>query len=452
MRWSLLFAALALNVLTSSAPAADATASVRLITLDPGHFHAALVQKFMYEGVDPRVRVYAPAGEDLAEHLKRIDAFNARTDQPTHWRAEVYSGPDFLQQMLIERAGNVVVISGNNARKTEYVLRAVEAGMNVLADKPMVIRPADFPRLQQAFLVAQRRGVLLMDIMTERYEITTALQRALSQQKALFGELVQGSADNPAITKQSVHHFSKIVAGAPLKRPQWFFDVRQQGEGIVDVTTHLVDLVQWEAFPDQRLQPADVKVLKARRWVTPISLAQFKQVTGAATFPPALKDRVRDGTLQVYSNGEFTYVLRGVHARISVTWNYEAPPGAGDTHYSVMRGTHASLIIRQGADQGFKPVLYVEKAESVDTDTFERALQAAIAELQSTYPGIAVRAAKASWVIEVPERYNIGHEAHFAQVTENFLRYLRAGALPDWEVPNMLTKYATIMQAYELSR
>ena len=47
----------------------------------------------------------------------------------------------------------------------------------------------------------------------------------------------------------SVHHFSKIVAGAPLKRPQWFFDVRQQGEGIVDVTTHLVDLVQWEAFP-----------------------------------------------------------------------------------------------------------------------------------------------------------------------------------------------------------
>jgi len=24
--------------------------------------------------------------------------------------------------------------------------------------------------------------------------------------------------------------------------------------------------------------------------------------------------------------------------------------------------------------------------------------------------------------------------------------------LPDWEVPNMITKYATIMQAYEMSR
>jgi hypothetical protein len=37
-------------------------------------------------------------------------------------------------------------------------------------------------------------------------------------------------------------------------------------------------------------------------------------------------------------------------------------------------------------------------------------------------------------------------------VTETFLRHLRAGRLPDWEVPNMITKYATIMQAYELSR
>ena len=52
----------------------------------------------------------------------------------------------------------------------------------------------------------------------------------------------------------------------------------------------------------------------------------------------------------------------------------------------------------------------------------------------------------------VPEKYDVGHEAHFAQVTENYLRYLRAGRLPDWEVPNMITKYATIMKAYELSR
>ncbi len=47
---------------------------VYLITLDPGHFHAALVQKFMLPDVSPDVRVFAPAGDDVAQHLKRIEA------------------------------------------------------------------------------------------------------------------------------------------------------------------------------------------------------------------------------------------------------------------------------------------------------------------------------------------------------------------------------------------
>jgi len=36
----------------------------RLIILDPGHFHAALIQKSMYAGVSKRVAVYAPLGPD----------------------------------------------------------------------------------------------------------------------------------------------------------------------------------------------------------------------------------------------------------------------------------------------------------------------------------------------------------------------------------------------------
>ena len=40
--------------------------------------------------------------------------------------------------------------------------------------------------------------MLLYDIMTERFEITTMLQRALSQQRELFGTLEQGTPDNPS--------------------------------------------------------------------------------------------------------------------------------------------------------------------------------------------------------------------------------------------------------------
>jgi hypothetical protein len=52
---------------------------VRLITLDPGHYHAALVQRSMYEQVDPIVRVYAPDGPDVDNHLKQIQRFNERS-------------------------------------------------------------------------------------------------------------------------------------------------------------------------------------------------------------------------------------------------------------------------------------------------------------------------------------------------------------------------------------
>jgi predicted dehydrogenase len=440
---------------------------VYLITLDPGHFHAALVQKFMLPGVSPDVRVFAPAGDDVDQHLKRIEAFNARTDNPTHWNEIVVTGPDYLERALESRPfsirsgqesvhvvaePSVMVISGNNARKTEYITKSIEAGFNVLADKPMVIRPADYPKLQADFARAKEKSVLLYDIMTERFEITTMLQRALSQQRELFGTLEPGTPDNPSITKISVHNFSKVVAGVQLKRPQWFFDPEQQGAGIVDVMTHLVDLVQWEAFPDVILSPADAKVLKARRWTTPITLEQFGRLTGATEFPAFLGGYVKDGVLQAPANGEFTYTLKGVHARVSVTWEFEAPPGAGDTHFSVMRGTQASLTIKQGAEQGYKPVLYVARNSSVSAEAHEKALRAAIKKVSKTWPGIDIKGEGDSFVVTVPDKYHNGHEAHFAQVTENFLKYLRAGKLPEWEVPNMLTKYATIMQAYELSQ
>ncbi len=428
------------------------TGPVRIVTLDPGHFHAALVQKFMYQGVDPLVHVYAPPGDDVVEHMKRIDGFNTRKDQPTHWRTELYTGPDYFERMLKEKRGNVVVISGNNARKARYILGSVQAGQNVLADKPMAITPRDLPILKQAFAAAQKQGTLLYDIMTERFEITSLLQRELSQRPELFGTLLKGTIDDPAIRKESVHHFSKIVAGNALKRPQWFFDVRQEGEGIVDVTTHLVDLVQWQAFPEQALQPNDARVLRAKRTPTPLTLEQFRKVTGAQAFPDTLKTDVQDGVLNVYSNGEFTYRLRDVHALISVRWDFEAPAGSGDTHSSVMRGSKATLKIQQGAAQQYKPVLYIERADTVSESAHESAVGNAIASLQRKYPGVEAQRDGERWVVTVPEQYNVGHEAHFAQVTEHFLKYLRAGKLPAWEVPNMLTKYATIMQAYQLSR
>ena len=93
-------------------------------------------------------------------------------ENPTGWKEEVDTSVNYLEKMLNAKPGNVVVISGNNKLKTEYIKKSVEAGLNVLADKPMAISRAGFDELKQAFAEAKEKNVLLYDIMTSRYEIT----------------------------------------------------------------------------------------------------------------------------------------------------------------------------------------------------------------------------------------------------------------------------------------
>src|SRR5690606_9259588 len=174
----------------------------------------------------------------------------------------------------------------------------------------------------------------------------------------------------------------------PLIRPAWFFDVKQQGEGIVDVTTHLVDLVQWECFPGEIINhETDINITSARRWKTSLTPAQFEKVTGLKEYPEYLRPDVDEkGVLGVYANGEINYQIRGVNAKVSVIWDFEAPAGAGDTHFSIMKGSKANLIIRQGKEENYRPVLYIEPVSQDDT-SFESDLNSALAKVQANYPG-----------------------------------------------------------------
>jgi hypothetical protein len=73
---------------------------VQLITLDPGHFHAALVQKSIYANVESNVYVHAPGGNDLKWHLDRITGYNTRQENPIDWNQQVYTGDDFFEKMI----------------------------------------------------------------------------------------------------------------------------------------------------------------------------------------------------------------------------------------------------------------------------------------------------------------------------------------------------------------
>src|SRR5688572_20127470 len=124
---------------------------VKLVTLDPGHFHAALVQKTMLPNVDATVHVYAPKSDDVQLHLDKIKGYNDRKDSPASWNEQIYLGDDFFNKMIADKKGNVVVMAGNNQKKTEYIKKSIDAGFNVLGDKPMAIDKAHFDMLKQAF-------------------------------------------------------------------------------------------------------------------------------------------------------------------------------------------------------------------------------------------------------------------------------------------------------------
>ena len=426
---------------------------VRLMTVDPGHFHAALVQKEMYPGVDPRVDVYAPLGADLYEHLKRIDAFNRRPANPTAWTVDVHSSPDAFERMLRDRPGNVVVFSGRNGSKIDRVAASVKAGLSVLADKPWILKSADLDKLEATLAEADRTGIVAYDIMTERFEVTSILQRALVNDPAVFGGMLKGTVDDPAVYMESVHYLLKLVAGAPNIRPAWFFDNTQQGEGLNDVGTHLVDLVQWTLFPEQALDyRRDIQVLAAQRWATPIDEAGFARVTGERGFPVAFASAVKGGRFDYFCNTLVSYTLRGVHTKLNVIWDWEPAPGSGDTHYAFYKGSRATIEVRQTQADKLRPELYVIPASAGERSQVLAAVSARVAALQKEFAGVTVDERGGEIHVAIPDTFRVGHEAHFAEVTREFLRMLRdRRALPAWERPNMLAKYFVSTKGTELS-
>ncbi|MBV8776472.1 MAG: oxidoreductase [Alphaproteobacteria bacterium] len=410
----------------------------RLIVVDPGHFHAALAQKEMYGNVDPAVHVYAPVGPDLVDYLTRIARFNTRTDTPTHWRLEIHAGTNFLDRLVHEKPGDAAIFAGRNDQKIGMIGKAIEAGLHVLSDKPMIIRRSDLPALEAVLATAAKQRLVVLDMMGGRAEITRSLTRELHDDPEIFGEQLAGTPAEPAVAMTSVHHLMKIVSGVPNPRPPWYFDIRQQGDALADIGTHLVDRVHTTLFPGDALDwRRDIAIGALKRWPTMMDLAQFRQVTGEMDWPEYLGEAVAGGTLAYQCNVNLGYAVRGIHVGLDMVWDWLEPVGGGDIHTETWRGGRARIELRHGPDEGWKPQLYVVPLADIRT-----ALERRIAALAASHDGLRVEQRGREWRIVIPDALRIGHDAHFRELTKGFLAQIEApGALPPETHANLLAKY-----------
>jgi hypothetical protein len=305
----------------------------RLVVVDPGHFHATLVQQQMYPELSPVVRVYAPLGPDLIDYLSRIARYNRRPQAATDWRLDVHAGPDFLDRIRDEPPGGVAIFSGRNRGKIDRIIAALEAGLHVLADKPAIIEPADLPRLEAALTMANEQQLVLTDMMTGRHNTLVRLLQALRCDPEVFGDPVPGTSDEPGVVLSGVHYLRKVVAGLPNPRPAWYFDVTEQGEGLADTGVHLADRGHEMLFPEQPLDwQRDIEILAASRWPTPVSLSQFRELSGEGKWPDDLAPWIRGDVLEYLCNGRVDYRVRGIHVRLEV-------PGIGRPSRATIRIT-----------------------------------------------------------------------------------------------------------------
>ena len=427
-----LFAALML--LSCSQPKSE----LSMIVVAPGHFHASLLQKNPLEGVSDTVRVYACAGSELEAYKSTIESFNSRAENPTSWVLDIYEGEDFLNHIPESDGNAFAVFAGNNKLKSDYILTCVSKGYHVISDKPMAINADGYAKLQQAYDLAQAKGLAVYDLMTERHDVQNVITRTLMSDKEIFGE-VAGK-----IEIEDIHHFFKQVAGKPLIRPMWYFDVRQQGEGIADVTTHFIDLIFWECFSGETITTADVKVTGADCFPTLVTLDQYKAVTGAEAFPEYLLQDVKDGILNVYSNGTIDFEVKGIPVSILMRWDYAPEAGSGDRFHEVIPGSMSSLEIVQDASTGFSRRLFLNTTEALASK--------AEALLKATWPEVAlIKVEEGKYVVDIPAEYRHPHEEHFSMVGQEFISAVRSGSMPEWEKQNTLTKYHITTTAVSLA-
>jgi predicted dehydrogenase len=131
--------------------------------------------------------------------------------------------------MLRETSPDVVAVSNENDLKATVLLEALEAGCDLIVDKPLCIQDDEQDRIEE--LLRRRPQRRLLNLLTLRGDPPWV---------ALRSKLAGGEIGTPAFL-----HVRMAVRLKRAQRPPWFLDVRRSGGMFLDLLIHGLDQVEW---------------------------------------------------------------------------------------------------------------------------------------------------------------------------------------------------------------
>jgi predicted dehydrogenase len=414
--------------------------------LNPGHFHAALVLREAADRISDAILVYADRGPELDAFMNLVNAFNARAAKPTQWNVEVRSGG--IARLISDKNTDVAVLAGRNHNKLENIATLIEAGIHVLADKPWLTDSA------QTSLVARTLNGpgFVKDIMTIRHEILSRLCHEVVHTESVFGGLAVSTPQRPAIELGSIHHLYKQVNGSALRRPIWYFDSTQQGDGVVDIQSHLIEQAMWFVANDAPVSDADVQLHSARRWSTPVDLDLFTEITGETRYPDSIQgDLDTQGVLQYPCNGEIVWSLNGTTICQQAEWRAREPAGGGDMHRVVLRGNASEVHVEQGPDTDYAAHVLLKPVNPDEIDNLLARANSELLRWKQRFPGLQLERIDNALRLNAPADLDDGHESHFPLVRDRYLDVIDSGNGDDADYSRIGARYRLIAAARTLA-
>lgn len=241
-----------------------------------------------------------------------------------------------LDKLLLDSGANTLITAAVNSKKADIIVKAIDAGLNIISDKPLVTKMEDLQKIIEA--LNRNKDVKLYLMLSERYNPVLVTAKALIE---------SGEIGNPvSIINMRPHKLH------PNDRPAWMFDSMLYGGIINDIGVHDIDIATW-------LGGSDVDEILAAS----TSNRRFTNISDFNDNGEAML-RLKNGCIvflleswltpeQYPYHGEMKFIIHGTHGQIIAD-----PQNERVTLYSETRPPQDVTVIQPAENYVSDPIKY----------------------------------------------------------------------------------------------